>query len=470
MEHHEMQQSDKQRFTEDPGAMMLEHPSMYSWVQPIIMILAVWLITSPTVFSYTSQALIYSDIISGVVAFAIASYTLMFPKRAWLTYANAAVGVWLILAPLAFWAPNAAAYMNDTLIGTLLITFAFVVPMSMPMPGPDVPPGWSYNPSTWQQRAPIIVFGLIGFFLSRPMAAYQLGYIDSLWEPFFNPGTQAVLNSDVSKAFPISDAGLGAAVYLIETLSTFMGDQRRWRTMPWMVAIFGLAVVPLGIVSIVLMAMQPMVVGAWCTLCLLAAAAMLLMIPLALDEVVAMIQFLNHSRKQGKSVWHVFWHGGNLPDATDEPRKDRENAWEVKPMLWGVSYPLGLITSTAFGILFLFLPYIFTISGAAADSFYLSGTLVLTFTAIAFAEVGRSARLLNMPVGLWLAISPFFFDLPTSSADIIALVSGLLLVIASIPLGPIYDEYGTFNAWARWQPIRKSQGQTRRRHGRLAIE
>jgi hypothetical protein len=64
------------------------------------------------------------------------------------------------------------------------------------------------------------------------MAAYQLGYIDSIWEPFFSGvagnGTQTILTSDVSKAWPISDAGLGAATYLIEVLSTFMGDQRRW--------------------------------------------------------------------------------------------------------------------------------------------------------------------------------------------------------------------------------------------------
>jgi uncharacterized membrane protein len=227
------------------------------------------------------------------------------------------------------------------LIGMFLITFSFVIPMSMSMPGPEVPPGWSYNPSTWVQRAPIIALGLIGFFLSRPMAAYQLGYIDSIWEPFFSGaagnGTETILTSDVSKAWPISDAGLGAATYLIEVLSTFMGDQRRWRTMPWMVAIFGIAVIPLGIISVVLVIMQPVMVGAWCTLCLFAAAAMLLMVPLALDEVVAMIQFLNHSRKRGKSVWRTFIRGGSRPDATDTPRTDRRSAWNAPAMLWGVT-------------------------------------------------------------------------------------------------------------------------------------
>jgi len=99
--------------------------------------------------------------------------------------------------------------------------------------------------------------------------------------------------------WPVSDADLGAMTYMVELLFTFMGDRRRWRTMPWMVALFGVAVIPLGITSIVLVMMQPVVVGHWCTLCLITASAMLLMIPLSLDEVAAMIQFLNHSRKLG---------------------------------------------------------------------------------------------------------------------------------------------------------------------------
>lgn len=59
-------------------------------------------------------------------------------------------------APLLFWAPDAATYANDTLVGALLVGFGFLIPMSMPMHGPEVPQGWSYNPSAWSQRAPNI--------------------------------------------------------------------------------------------------------------------------------------------------------------------------------------------------------------------------------------------------------------------------------------------------------------------------
>lgn len=55
--------------------------------------------------------------------------------------------------------------------------------------------------------------------------------------------------------------------------------------MPRMVAFFSILVVPLGGF---LLHHCPVLIGTYCTLCLIAAAAMLIMIPLTLDEVGAM--------------------------------------------------------------------------------------------------------------------------------------------------------------------------------------
>src|SRR5581483_12523041 len=147
--------------------------------------------------------------------------------------------------------------------------------------------------------APIIALAIISFFASRYLASFQLGHISGVWDPVFGDGTRRVLTSEVSRAWPISDAGLGSISYLLEALMGFMGGQDRWRTMPWMVTFFGILVVPLGTVSIVLIILQPLAVGAWCSLCLLAAIAMLAMIPATLDEVVAMAQFLIQAKREG---------------------------------------------------------------------------------------------------------------------------------------------------------------------------
>jgi uncharacterized membrane protein len=206
------------------------------------------------------------------------------------------LGLWLLFAPLFFWTPSAAAYMNDTIVGALAITFSVLVPM---VPGMShegmmdqstVPPGWTYSPSSWLQRLPIIALGFFGFLIARYLTAYQLGQIGAIWEPFFSGGagkngTEFIITSDVSRAWPIPDAGLGAASYMIEALMGAMGTAKRWRTMPWMVTFFFILVVPLGGVSIFFIIIQPIVIGTYCTLCLMAGVAMLLMIPLTLDEV-----------------------------------------------------------------------------------------------------------------------------------------------------------------------------------------
>src|ERR671922_1937599 len=95
-----------------------------------------------------------------------------------------------------------------------------------------------------------------------------------------------------------------------------MGTASRWRTMPWMVTFFFILVVPLGGVSIFFIIIQPIMIGTYCTLCLIAAAAMLIMIPLTLDEVVAMGRYMVRSVREGRSFWSTFFRGGPEPSGT----------------------------------------------------------------------------------------------------------------------------------------------------------
>src|SRR3954471_13221032 len=173
-------------------------------------------------------------------------------RHRWAQWANGVVGTWVLVAPLIFWIPSAAAYTSDTLVGALVIALALVVP---PPPGisaeaiedpTDVPRGWSYNPSAWVQRVPIAALALIGLLISRYLTAYQFGHVDEVWDPFFADGTRTVITSDVSNAWPVPDAGGGTVSYVLEILATLIGSRRRWRTMPWMTLLFGLLIVALG--------------------------------------------------------------------------------------------------------------------------------------------------------------------------------------------------------------------------------
>lgn len=333
------------------------------------------------------------------------------------------------------------------------------------MEGPATPPGWSYNPSAWPQRAPIIALAFISFLAARYMAAYQLGYIHAAWDPFFGNQTERVLTSQVSRSWPVSDAGLGAMTYMIEVLMGFMGDQRRWRTMPWMVAGFGFVVVPLGIVSIVLVIMQPLAVGAWCSLCLFTAAAMLLMIPLSLDEVVAMIQFVAQKKREGHSAWRVFWLGGNLPDDTPTWQPVRADSWRPRGMGWGFTSSWSLWLCTAIGVWLMFAPAAFGIGvdQSAADSDHLVGSLIIVIAVISLAEVARPARFLNVPLGLWLTTAPWFLAGAMAPSRWNSAVVGLAIVLLSLPLGRLRDHYGSFDKAVLWSPRAKARERHRRR-------
>jgi hypothetical protein len=169
------------------------------------------------------------------------------------------------------------------------------------------PPAWSYNPSSWPQRLPVIVLALLGFAIAGYLALYQLGVFARVWEPFFGDGSRRILNSGVSHALPVPDAALGAFGYLLDAVAGAVGGRARWRTMPWIVLLFGLAVGPLGAVSILLVILQPVVYDSFCTLCLVSAAISVLMIGPAMDEFLASLQWLKAERERGRSWWRAFW-------------------------------------------------------------------------------------------------------------------------------------------------------------------
>ncbi len=46
------------------------------------------------------------------------------------------------------------------------------------------PHGWSYNPSKWSERVPIVALAIIGLGIATYLTLFQLGAVDEVWEPF----------------------------------------------------------------------------------------------------------------------------------------------------------------------------------------------------------------------------------------------------------------------------------------------
>lgn len=158
--------------------MLAQHHQQTLWIPWTVLLLGVWLALSPFVFGYTNPSLVaervgevtrmrglppiadraiwmqWSDVISGSALVVLSLLWALRPRWLLAPWAACFVGIWLLFLPLVLWSPVASAYAVDALVGTLAIALTILIPgmpgmlLIMRM-GPDVPPGWTYNPSSW---------------------------------------------------------------------------------------------------------------------------------------------------------------------------------------------------------------------------------------------------------------------------------------------------------------------------------
>ncbi|MCM2372528.1 vitamin K epoxide reductase family protein [Aporhodopirellula aestuarii] len=199
---------------------------------------------------------------------------------------------------------------------------------SIPAQDIDRPvPPYSHNPSAWSQRIPICLLAFVAAAISSHLALYQWGFIENAWDPVFGGASNRVLKSDTAmsmyRILGIHDAALGVLAYLGDAILGFAGSPRRWQYRPWLVILFGIDVIPLGIVSVVLVVLQAFVVGDWCFLCLVTAGISLILVYWAWDEVRVSLTYLwivwkrNHSKRM---LWDAFW--GNRNDELDRSAEE----------------------------------------------------------------------------------------------------------------------------------------------------
>ncbi|HEY9677735.1 MAG TPA: vitamin K epoxide reductase family protein [Drouetiella sp.] len=435
--------------------LIARHNYATLWTYAVNGILACWLIANPHIFDYQSKQLAISDTISGalIILFELIAFS---PKLSFARFGTAAVAVWLLFAPLIFWSPTPAVFLTDTIVAIFLIAMSILIPGTpgsggKSLDGPDMPMQWTYNPSSWIRRWAGIALALVGFFISRYLAAHQLGYVSHAWDPFFGDGSDKVTGSAISRAFPISDAGFGSVAYVIEVMTGFMGDRARWRTAPWIVVLFAMVVLPLGVTSIILVITQPIFVGSWCGLCLCAAVALMTSVPLSVHEAIAVGQFLVAAKKQNKNMWRIFWMGGTVIGSgkQDPDRMNFTLLQRCAASVQGVNLPLTLALQIVVGAWLMARPDVLPLSGNSANCDHLFGAIAVTMAMVSTAEVTRIVRFINIPVGALVLLSGVVFghgSIPVMASDIIA---GVLLILSSIPRGSIAERYGNWDRFVR---------------------
>ncbi len=171
--------------------------------------------------------------------------------------------------------------------------------------------GRAREPSRWSRRLLLAILAAAGCGIATYLAAYQLGRIASVWDPLFG-GASQVLHSPLDRLLPIPDAALGAVAYATELVLDLAGSSGRWRERPWLVLLFGLVVAALAVTAVVLVAVQVLVVRAFCTLCLGSAAISLVVAGLAAEEVLATLGHVRAEMRRHRDLARALL-GGRTP-------------------------------------------------------------------------------------------------------------------------------------------------------------
>jgi hypothetical protein len=170
-----------------------------------------------------------------------------------------------------------------------------------------------------------------------------------------------------------------------------------------------------------------------------------------LDEVFATAQYLWQSKRVGRSLWRTLIFGGPVLSEQRDPVQGlnmpiSQITWEF--LRGGVTYPWTLIACTLIGVYLLCTRLLFGVEPPLYFSDHTAGCVAIVIAVTAWAEVARSVRLLNVPLGLWVAASPFLLDGGTTIASVADLVAGLLLAGLSLSRGARSQEH--YGGWDQY--------------------
>lgn len=158
------------------------------------------------------------------------------------------------------------------------------------------------EPDGLAERIRLIVLAFIGLYVSSYLTLYQLGVVSGVWDPFLD-GSPKVLHLFE----PVPDAALGALAYGTEIALSLIGGGDRWRSAPMDGTGPRFRHLLRRSSERRASAVQPLVVGAWCTMCLASAAVSFAIFALSINEPRAALQHLERGRASGRSVRKALW-------------------------------------------------------------------------------------------------------------------------------------------------------------------
>ncbi len=286
-----------------------------------------------------------------------------------------------------------------------------------------IPPGWTANPSALRRRQILAVLATIGMLTAGYLALYQIGVVSTVWEPFFGHGSKTILNSGLSRAIPVPDAFLGAAAYFSDALLALVGREDRWWSNPWFVLANGATSIGLGLAATVLLIIQPLVYGNYCTLCIFSAFISINLVGPMMAETLAALQYLG--RKYTEPTSRQKEQDVEKPGRSDYPSARNQHEAEGLRLrhLIGAGIGLWLMAS----------PAVIGFAGYARADMRLVGPIVFVLSILSVWPATRWFSRLNAFAGLWLMIGSILLQAPHLLVFSNIMVGAVLVAISIFP-------------------------------------
>lgn len=173
--------------------------------------------------------------------------------------------------------------------------------------------------------------------------------------------------------------------------------------------------------------------------------------PLTLDEALATIQLMRYEKKVNKkSYWTTLWFGGTMEGGKVEEKKDPTTllGYTLNEMSKDIVLrPWNLFLIAALGLWITTAPNVLGYSGTMGNSNHVAGALIVTFAVISMSEVGRPLRYILILFGLWLIAAPWVIGTDHEMAMWNGVISGIALILLSLPKGKVEDKRGGFDKY-----------------------
>ena len=101
------------------------------------------------------------------------------------------------------------------------------------------------------------------------------------------------------------------------------------------------------------------------------------------------------------------------------------------------------------GVWLMLAPSVLGSAGAAAHSDHLVGALIVTTAVIALADVVRAMRFLNLVFGACVIAAPWILGGATPASRWSDAIVAALVILLSLPRGPVGERYGTWHRYIR---------------------